>query len=163
MKNFVSSLLLVFITGTADAQLQATKQCPVIQVNILEGNVNGLEPNFPGAEIKKALPCFTSDEPESDSAKCGGLLSYKDRDLYFYTGRDYIEIREKFNGKLSLPIMGAARGSLFNLLGYPQIKDVSWDAYQTQYGILVLHYNKSNRVNLIQFSKKNAQTLQLCE
>jgi hypothetical protein len=59
--------------------------------------------------------------------------------------------------------MGAARSSLFKWLGYPKIKDINWDAFTTKYGILILHYNKSGKVNLIQFSKKNAESLTLCE
>lgn len=155
--------LLLVVSATASAQLKTTVVCPEMVVNILQGHVNGLDPDFTVGQIKKTLPCFSSEEPESDSSRCGGLLSYKDQDIYFYTGRDYIEIREKFKGKLSLPLMGADRSSLFKWLGYPKIKDVDWDAFGTAYGILVLHYNKAGKINLIQFSKKSAETLKLCE
>ena len=59
--------------------------------------------------------------------------------------------------------MGANRNSLFKWLGNPKIKDVNWDAYQTQYGTLVLHFNKAGKINLIQFSKLNTDVLTLCE
>jgi hypothetical protein len=59
--------------------------------------------------------------------------------------------------------MGASRPGLFKWLGNPKIKDVSWDAFQTQYGVLVLYYNKSNRINRIIFSRKSAETLSICE
>ena len=39
--------------------------------------------------------------------KCGGGVFYKAQDIYFYTGRDYVEIGPKFKGKLSWPLMGA--------------------------------------------------------
>ena len=157
---FLSGLM---ITLTTSAQLKPTLICPDIVVNILEGNVNGVEPDYTPGQIKKELPCVSSEELEVTGSKCGGLISYKDKDLYFFTGRDYIEIREKFKGKLSVPLMGAARTSLFKWLGHPKIKDLNWDAFEMAYGTLVLHYNKAGKVNLLQFSKKSTDALSLCE
>lgn len=163
MKNLLLVLLFVSVCNISRAQLKVTKLCPEFIVNILEGNVNGIEPNHSAAIVKKEFPCYTSEIPEADSSRCGGILSYQDKDIYFYTGRDYIQIGPKFKGKLSLPLMGAARSSLFRTLGHASIKDVSWDAFKTQYGILILHYNSAAKVNLIQFSKKSAETIRLCE
>lgn len=161
MKKIFAFLLSAAAATGTDAQLKTTPICPVITVDLLEGNVNGIEPDFSAAEIKKILPCSSTEDTETSA--CGGRVNYAGQDLYFFTGRGYIEIREKFKGRLSLPIMGAARSSLFKWLGYPKIKDINWDAFTTRYGILVLHYNKSGKINLIQFSKKNAESLTLCE
>ncbi len=163
MKNIFVCLSLLLITGAATAQLKATVVCPTFEVNLLEGNVSGLGPDFTQGQIAKKLPCYSSMLPDGDSSKCGGIIYYKDQDVTFYTGRDYVEVGEKFKGKLSLPIMGTARSSLFSILGNPKIKDVNWDAFQTQYGIMVIRYNKDNKVNMIQFSTKKAETLQLCD
>lgn len=146
-----------------NAQLKTTTVCPSVYIDILDGKVNGLETDFTQAQVKKTLPCFTSTEDENTGSKCGGMIAYKDKDLYFYTGRDYVEIREKFKGKLSIPLMGASRNGLFKWLGHPKIKDPKWDAYQTQYGTLVLYFNKANRINRIIFSKKTPDILTLCE
>lgn len=132
-------------------------------MDILDGNINGVEPDYSPGRIKQALPCSTSEEPEDKTSKCGGGVFYKDKDIYFYTGRDYVEIREKFKGKLSLPIMGASRNSLFKSLGNPIMKESNWDAFKMSYGTLVLHYNKAGKVNLIQFSKLGPDGLTLCE
>jgi len=163
MKNLFFFFLWVAIAPCAAAQLKTTPICPAIVVDILDGKVNGIEPDFTQGRVKQNLPCFTSFEDENAASKCGGGVFYKDKDIYFYTGRDYVEIREKFKGKLSIPLMGAGRNGLFKWLGHPRIKDVSWDAYQTSYGTLVLYYNKANRINKIQFSKKSTETLRLCE
>lgn len=88
---------------------------------------------------------------------------FKDKDIYFFTERNYIEIGEQYKGKISLPLLGAVRGSLFNVLGNPSIKDVSWDAYQTKYGILILYFNKAGNIYKLQMSNRNAATLKLCE
>jgi hypothetical protein len=161
MKNLLFPLLFIAAVIPVSAQLKTTTLCPAFEVDLLEGKVNGIAPDYETSEIKKTFPCFTAEDASATS--CGGLLTYKDKDIYFYTGRGYIEIREKFKGKLSLPMIGAARNSLFKWLGHPKIKDINWDAFQTKYGILILHYNKANKVNLIQFTKKNTDSIKLCE
>ncbi|MEO7923026.1 MAG: hypothetical protein ABIR30_05060 [Chitinophagaceae bacterium] len=156
-------LLSLGICFTASAQLKTTTVCNPFVVDILGGKVTGIEPDFTQAQVKQVFPCFTSEEAETSSSKCGGLIAYKDKDIYFYTGRDYIEIGQHFKGKMSLPLMGASRNSLFKWLGHPKIKDVKWDAFQTQYGTLVLYYNSASKINKIQFSTKSTETIQLCE
>jgi hypothetical protein len=163
MKKIFFLFTGIIITGTVFAQLKTTAVCPVFVVNILDGRVNELDPNSTIGEIKRKLPCFSGTEEETTSSKCGGGVFYKDRDIDFYTGRDYVEIREKFKGKLSIPLMGASRNSLFKWLGHPKIKDVNWDAFQMSYGTLVLYYNKASKINKLQFSTKSTETLRLCE
>lgn len=160
-------LTLIFILISShiniSAQLKKTPVCNTFIVDILDGKVNDVLPDFTNSQIEEKLPCFTSSEPENASSPCGGSVFYKDKDVYFYTGRDYVEIKENFKGKLSIPLLGANRNSLFKWLGNPKIKDVQWDAFQTQYGTLVLYYNKANKVNRILFSKKSTETLSICE
>ena len=161
-KLFFAFFFLVTCSGIA-AQLKAKSSCPPFNVDVLDGRVNILLPSSTNGEVKGRFPCFTSTQDESNTTGCGGNVMYNDKDIYFYTGRDYIEIREKFKGKLSLPLMGAARNSLFKLLGLPKIKDTGWDAFQTAYGTLILYYNKNAKVNKIQMSTKSTASIQLCE
>ena len=155
--------MVLFFFFDAGAQLKSTVKCNTITVDVLNGKVNGAEPDFTPGQIKGLLPCFTSEEAETEESKCGGGVFYKDKDVYFYTGRDYIEIREKFNGKLSVPLMGAARNSLFKYLGHPKVKDVTWDVYSTSYGILIIHYNKAGKINKLQMTAKSMEEINLCE
>jgi hypothetical protein len=143
--------------------LKTTPICPELNVDILGGRVNDLRSTSTVGQIKEKLPCFTSAEDESATAKCGGGVFFKDKDIYFYTARDYVEIGPKFKGKLSIPLMGAARNGTFKWLGNPKIKDVNWDAFQTQYGILILYYSKASKVNKIQFSVLGTDAIKLCE
>jgi hypothetical protein len=156
--------MTLFNIKAAQSQLKTTAVCPTVVIDILDGKINSdLFANSTINEIKGKLPCYTSMEEENASSKCGGGVFYKDKDIYFYTGRDYVEIGEKFKGKLSLPLMGAARNSLFKKLGIPKIKDVNWDAYQTAYGTLILYFNKAGKVNKLQFSTRSSEALTLCE
>jgi len=163
MKSFFFTPLLAVIFSSTSAQLKITPVCGTFVVDILDGKVNDVRPDFTIGQIKEKLPCFTSEEPENASSKCGGGVFYKDKGVNFFTGRDYVEIKENFKGKLTIPLMGAARNSLFKWLGNTKIKDVVWDAFETRYGILVLYYNKANKVNRIIFSKKSSDTLSICE
>ncbi|HTL10767.1 MAG TPA: hypothetical protein VL307_20985 [Chitinophagaceae bacterium] len=158
-------LLLFFSTAAllGRAQLTAKSHCDVITVDILDGKVNGLKPNARFDDIKEKLPCFTATVAEGSTDKCGGSIAYKDKDIYFFTDRDYIEIREKFQGKFTTPILGVTRANLFKLLGNPKIKDDTWEAYQMAYGILVVHFDKATKVNRVQFSTRGTDTLSLCD
>ena len=164
--KFMKTLVLLvscFLVVGLKAQLKTTTVCPQFTVDLLDGRINELKITDNNTQIKAKLPCYSSEAPEANSSNCGGGVFYKDKDINFYTGRDYVEIGEKFKGKLSIPIMGASRTALFKWLGNAKIKDVTWDAFQTQYGTLILYYNKANKVNKIIFSKKSTDTLSLCE
>ncbi len=163
MKHLLLLPLLLIAAFTVQAQLVAKSRCDVITVDILDGKVNGIKPNARFDEIKEKLPCFTATEAEGTTAKCGGAIFYKDKDIFFYTDRDYVEINEKFQGKFTTPILGLARTNLFSTLGNPKIKDDTWEAYQMAYGMLVVHFNKAGKVNKVQFSTRGADTLSLCE
>jgi hypothetical protein len=152
--------------SVAMGQLKAKAKCPDFYVNVLDGTVNDIKPNHTPNEIKEKFPCFTSAEEEGTDAKCGGGIYFKDKDISFYTKRNYIEIGPKFPGKTSILLLGTKRGSLFKSLGNPKIKDDLWDAYQMQYGTLVLHYDvagAAGKVKFFQFSNLSSDQLNLCE
>lgn len=165
MRYLLVFIVSIFSHSLLEAQLKASADCGsfLLTVDLLDGKVNGMRPNITFAELKSKLSCSTSIEEEGTAAKCGAGVFYKDRDLYFYTDRDYVEIGEKFKGKLSVQIMGVARNGLFNLLGTPKLKDANWDAYQTSYGVMVVHFNKAGKANKIQFSTRGTDVLSLCE
>lgn len=162
MKNSILSILVLFMCLNVFSQLKPKVVCPVFKVDILRGTVSNVAPKFTIAQIKDKLPCATSEEEESKTAKCGGGIFYKDKDVYFYTQRDYIEIGPNYKGEFTLPVMNTKRGSLFNRLGNPVLKDTDWDAYQTQYGVLVLFY-KRNLVSKIVMTAKSTSELDLCQ
>jgi hypothetical protein len=59
--------------------------------------------------------------------------------------------------------MGASRNGLFKWLGHPKLKDDTWDAFETQYGCLILYYNAASKVKMIRFSTRTTDELKLCE
>ena len=166
MKRLFTVLILMGTVSVGSAQLKAKVKCPDLYIDVLNGTVNEIKPNFTVNEIKEKFPCFTSSPDETEDAKCGGGVFFKDKDLYFYTKRAYVEVGPKFVGKTSIPLLGTKRNSLFSRLGGPKIKDDLWDAYEMQYGTLVLHFDvpgPAGKVKFFQFSTLPTDQLSLCE
>jgi hypothetical protein len=166
MRNLLFCLLAMSLPFFGSAQLKAKEKCADFYVDVLAGTVNGAKANDGWDELKARFTCFTSADPEDGSTKCGGGVFFKDKDVFFYTKRDYIEIGPKFVGKMSMPLLGVKRGSLFAKLGNPKIKDDLWDAFDTQYGTLVLHYDvagAAGKIKFFQMSTFSTDILQLCE
>jgi len=162
MKKITLFVALISLASVSMAQLKTSAvACPPFEVDLLDGKVNGLKANVIAGLIKSKWPCFTS--VTTDSAKCGEAVYYKDKGITFYTGRDYVEITEGFKGKLSVPLLGSPRGSLFKTLGNPAMKDATWDAYQTNYGCMILYFNKANKCRMIQFSTEGTASIKLCQ
>ena len=166
MKQLFSVMLFLGFVSTGMGQLKAKVKCPDMYIDILDGTVNGIKPNYTQNEIKEKFPCFTSSEAESNEAKCGGGVYFKDKGVMFYTKRKYVEVGPKLIGKTSFPLLGTRRGTLFKTLGNPKVKDDLWDGYEMQYGTLVLHYDvagPAGKVKFFQFSTLSTDEISLCE
>ncbi len=162
-KSFFGFVVLVFVQVTYGQLKTNTPMCPTFSVDVLEGILNNaVTTKSTLGQVKNFFPCFTEAVEQPTATKCSGIF-YADKGIYFYNDRGYIEVKENFKGKLIPQLMGVSRSSLFKLLGYPKMKDVSWDAFQTKYGILILYYNKANKINKLQMSYKNTDTIKLCE
>ncbi|HEY2720609.1 MAG TPA: hypothetical protein VGI82_02725 [Chitinophagaceae bacterium] len=161
MKTLVLIFLALGALLSGNAQLKTRPICDDFNVDILTGKVNGVRADFTAGQIKSQLPCFTSED--SGTSKCGDVINYKEQDVKFFAARNYIEIGPNFKGKINLPLMGGKRGSFFKLLGLPKLKDTDWDAFETQYGCLILYYNSASKVRMIRFSTKTTDNINLCE
>ncbi|MEO7306934.1 MAG: hypothetical protein ABIR78_10100 [Ferruginibacter sp.] len=162
LKTFFSIFIIVISSSAVNAQLKVTQVCPPFKVDVMSGTVNDLYPKSSIGEIQTTLPCFSQTILKDSASVCGGVF-YSDRDVHFYTDRRYIEIGEKFKGKVTPALLGASRTALFALLGHPKLKDSNWDAFQMGYGTLILYYNKAGKINKIQMSSRTTDTIKLCE
>lgn len=162
--KFITFILAGIISFTsAQAQLKATPVCPAFKIDILEGYINEkLDCASTIGQIQKLFPCFSEVVEETTGSACGGVF-YKEKDIYFYTERDYVEIRDKFKGTLEPALMGVSRTNLFKLLGNPKLKDAAWEAYQTKYGTLVVYFDANGKIDKLQITTKSTDTLKLCE
>jgi hypothetical protein len=163
MRVIVLFFMLCVSAVSVSAQLKTSTKCADFEIDLLDGKVNGIKADVPPERIRVLLPCFTGAPESIDTAKCGTVVSYKDKDLHFFTDRDYVQIGPNFKGKLSIPVLGLHHNSLFQYLGNPKLKDQNWDAYQTNYGCLILYFDKAGKVNLIQFSSLGTEAVNLCQ
>jgi hypothetical protein len=155
-------LFSAFFTSATFAQLKANVECNTISVDIYKGWINEAKPNIDPEQIKAKLPCFTSFEKEGNESKCRGGVYYADKDFKFLIQREYLVIGEKFKGKLNIPLLGAKRDDLFVWFGNPKLKDAKWEAYQMQYGTLIVYFNDKKLVNKIIMSTKPTDEIDLC-
>lgn len=148
-KALFSILMLVFAVNFIEAQEEKDKD--LIKVDIENGTINGLKPAATMDEIKKALPFFTDETAENQGINCDGGVFYMNNDVYFYTARDYVDIKAEFKGKLSKDILNKKIQEVTKLLGTPdhQIKPAGDDEsmmvvyFKMPYGCLRLNYNIS--------------------
>jgi hypothetical protein len=162
MKFIAAIIAVIFFMPLAQAQLKAGPVCPTFVVDVLEGNVNHkLDCSSTSGEVQKVFPCF-SEVIEPANGKCGAVM-YKDKGIFFYPDRNYIEISQSFKGTLEPALMGVNRTLLFKLLGNPKIKDASWEAYQVKFGTLILYFDDKGKINKIQISNLSTDVIKLCE
>lgn len=156
------TVLLFTVIFNGYAQLTTKPECNSIVADIYKGWINEARPNADPEQIKAKLPCFTAFDKEGNESKCGGGIYYTDKDFQFLIQRDYIIIGEKFKGKLTIPLLGAKQDALFSWFGNPKLKDTGWEAYQMQYGTLIVYFNTKGVVNRIIMSTKSTDEIQLC-
>lgn len=151
-------------TTTEPAALVAT-ECDNIIADFTTGRVNGLKPTASMSSVKKKLPCFTGESTEGGNVNCGGGVFYLNHDIYFYTGRNYIEIRDKFAGRTEPPLLGISRKDITTKLG---AADIEIDGgrvliYKKPYGSLRLLFNMDGRCIEIGIHSSSPEKVELCE
>lgn len=147
MKKVILGFVVLFLSAFT-AQAQSEKDKNTIKIDLENGVINNLKPSSTLEEIKKILPFFTGETAENEGINCDGGVFYTDNDVYFYTARDYVEIRSDFKGKLSKDILNKNIQEVTKLLGTPdhQIKPAGDDEsimvvyFKTEYGCLRLNY-----------------------
>jgi hypothetical protein len=112
MKKMLFVLLACFLGNAIMAQ-----SCDKLVANLKKGTLNGLKPTATQEQVKEKLPCFTGDSEDGGAFNCGGGVFFLNNDFFYYTGRNYIEMRSKFSGKLSIPVLGLAKAAAIKKLG----------------------------------------------
>ncbi|MEZ4688010.1 MAG: hypothetical protein R3B47_18700 [Bacteroidia bacterium] len=119
---FISGLLaLALLAACKSTKTLSYKagSCDRLAVDLDQGTLNGLNGAASMDEVKKQLPCFTGETEEGSSFNCGGGLFYLDHDFYFYTHRNYIEIRKDFKGTMSQDMLGKSMSELGGAFSKP--------------------------------------------
>ena len=149
MRKLIFSFgVMLVLSFNIQAQSTAEDEKNVIKVDIENGTISGLKPSSSMADIKKSLPDFSGETEENQGINCDGGVFYLDKDLFFYTYRDFVEIRSNFDGKLSKDILNKNITEVTKILGTPdhQVKPSGDDEsimvlyFKRDYGCLRLNY-----------------------
>jgi hypothetical protein len=145
-----SHLKLAFAIALMAASLSCMAQdCSSLRLDLRTGTLNGVSPTDSPEQVKALLPCFTGETEEGVEYNFGGGVFYLDHDFYFYTHRDYLEVRSGFVGTVSQPLMGASEERVLALMGKPKRKMEDWSGrevwlYKAKYGSLRVTYGSSS-------------------
>lgn len=145
-----------------------TQNCDNIMVNLKQGTINKLKLTASQDEVKAALPCSTGDTEEGSDFNCGGGVFFLNNSFFFYTGKDYVEFRQKFKGKLSVAVLGVTKlAAIAKLkLGKPIRTEKQEDGredlfFKTTYGCIRLELAKGKVVTVAMHAVK-AKEVELC-
>lgn len=97
----------------------AKDPCGVLHLDLRQGTLNGVPPTVSMDEAKRRLPCATGETEEGGPFNSGGGVFYVRHDFYFYTHRDYIEVRSRFPGRVTPDLLGSDVSEAERVLGAP--------------------------------------------
>jgi len=165
-KNLLVLISALCLAGALPAQDEKKVKCKDIKASIIKGDVNGLTTESSMADVKKALPCFTGEGEEGGTANCGGGVFYRENEIYFYTSKDYIEIRSGFLGKLDTPLFGRDIRQANDYFTKPvkteEKSSGTYHYYKQKYGTLIIRTN-DDAIDLVQLWKSKWDEVVLCE
>ncbi len=168
-KGFLSVIVLYFIMPGF------SQNCDNLIADLKKGTLHGITPGDNMATIKSKLPCYTGETEEGEEINCGGGVFYLKHHFFCYSGRDYIEMRRKFTGKLSIPVFGLSKEQAIKVLAMGKAvrtvvpeEDEESDGskreflfFNTSYGCLVLLF-LNGKVDIVSMYNKPAADAVLC-
>jgi hypothetical protein len=95
----------------------AANPCPFLRFNLVRGTLNGVPPTATMDEVKRRLPCATGESEETSEMNFGGGVFFLNHDFFFYTGRNYIEVRSRFRGTVTPDVLGRPIDDAQRMLG----------------------------------------------
>jgi hypothetical protein len=140
--------------------------CSELVVDLKKGTLNNLPATESMENIKQKLTCFTGDTEEGEETfNCGGGVFFLNHGFFFYTYKDYIEVRENFKGVVSPQIMGVSILELKKHIGTPAkiISQSGTYFYKMPYGTLRVELDSQEKVREIGLHHSNLEALKLCD
>ncbi|HEY0016549.1 MAG TPA: hypothetical protein VGC13_09535 [Longimicrobium sp.] len=95
----------------------AADPCASLRLDLVRGTLNGVAPTATMDEVKRRLPCATGESEETSEMNFGGGVFFLNHDFFFYTGRNYIEVRRRFRGTVTPDVLGRPIGDAQRVLG----------------------------------------------
>lgn len=161
--NYILIFALLFTMGASNLPVD---NCQNLYADLEKGTLNKVNGATEMKKVKSKFPCFTGESEEGGPFNCGGGVFFIKHDFYFYTHRDYIEIREEFPGKFSKEVMGIEKEALITMMGKPdkiEANENEYLQYKKSWGTLVFVLNSANQVKTVQMHyKKEIENIVFC-
>ena len=167
------SLLILAVNPLLLSGQSAEGPCADLYVDFKKGTLNGIHATASMEEIKEAFPCFTGETEENENGmNCGGGVFFLKHYFNFYTGADFIRLRNKFTGITSQPAIGLSNEEMMKTFGTPdeeleyidpwlEEKTIYYQ-YQKKWGVLVF-FSKEGKVESVEmFSGQKAGAVEFC-
>ncbi len=126
-------------------------KCPKLIFDLEAGTMNGLKPTASQDEIVAAIPCVSSITEEGSKFNQGGGVFYTAKKFYVYTAEDYMQIRERYWGKVTPDLEEASRDRVLSHYGMPNETAAKGTRiyYTKPYGCLQFMFGKDGIVSRI--------------
>jgi hypothetical protein len=103
--------------STPAAESAPADPCGSLRFDLVRGTLNGVPATASMDEVKRRLPCSTGESEETSEMNFGGGVFFLNHDFYFYTGRNYIEVRARFPGTVTPDVLRRPIADAQRLLG----------------------------------------------
>lgn len=143
--------------------VSTSSNCDNLFFDPKKGTMSGILPTASMQEIMQQLPCYTGSTEEGGTFNCGGGVFFLDHDFFFYSHRDYIEVRSGFDKTdVAYNLLGNTRKYVENTFGKPDKKfDSNTYLYKMEYGTLRIEFT-NNLVKEIGAHGKYIDDVELC-
>ncbi|MCX7743416.1 MAG: hypothetical protein N2167_02510 [Flavobacteriales bacterium] len=162
---FVAVMFSCKADQTAKNVQPVVHNCANLELDLQNGTLNGEKPTLSLDEVKQRFPCYTDETEEGSNFNCGGGVFYLKHDFFFYTHRDYLEVRKKFPGKVIPDILNKDVETAMKELGKPDLvkKEGELLLYKMPYGTLRLKVSASNTIIVLGIHAQKINKINLCE
>jgi hypothetical protein len=147
-------------------QNSISQNCEVVSIDVKKGTVNNINPKSTQQEVIKTFPCKTGQTADGSSINCGGGVFYSNLNIYFYTGKDNINVRKGYKGKCTIDVLDKNEKELTKIFGIPDgdlIDDekTKYTFYKTSYGCIVFIIKDGKSTEFFMYGK-NSEEVDIC-
>ena len=146
--------------------VNSSTMCDTFYLDLNDGTLNGVAPTLSDADIREWMPCYSSFTPYGSDSNCNGAIFYKKYDFYYYTSRDFVEVRSAYKGRIYPPLLGKTNKEVLTLLDSLPVKNVNIDSsatnlFTTKYGCLQVDYS-NGKVTSVSVHYNECEMLDNC-
>jgi len=135
--------------------------CNNLVLDLNQGTLNGLAPTVSQAQVKQYLPCATGDTEDGEVYNYGGGVFFLNHDFFMYTGKDFIEVRQDFKGKVTDNMMEKSKADILARYGQAAIDNGYKLFFNRQYGCLRFTFNGTSVKEIGVYSASCEQASQI--